>query len=355
MIEGINVYWYSAPYSNKFSYFRRILAFFSYAFAARKKACKVGGDIVFATSTPLTIAIPGVYASKHLKIPLIFEVRDLWPELPVALGAIKNPIVIRLAKYLERYAYRNSQHIVALSPGMAEGVIKTGYSAAKVSVIPNNCAVEIFRSPTINMPDVFVRHPFLKDKKVVLYAGTLGALNGVSYLAEVAHRMRDLDSSIVFVIIGDGAELNLVKRRAAELDVLEKNLWLLPRVSKNEMPAYFSAATIGCSLFINLPEMRHNSANKFFDTLAAGKPVAINYLGWQAEKILDSGAGIVLSPTDFLEAAADLKSFINDSSRMSQALTAAKALSSNEYNTDVLFAQLSELFESLVADTPRFK
>ncbi|TNZ30784.1 glycosyltransferase WbuB, partial [Vibrio parahaemolyticus] len=74
-------------------------------------------------STPLTIAIPGILYSKIKRVPMVFEVRDLWPELPIAIGALKNPVVIKLALFLERLAYKNSKRLVGLSPGMCEGII----------------------------------------------------------------------------------------------------------------------------------------------------------------------------------------------------------------------------------------
>src|SRR5690625_4937567 len=106
--EGIKVHWLPVPYSNHMSYQERIKAFFRFAFQAGNKAKALQGDIVFATSTPLTIAIPAISASKKHRIPMVFEVRDLWPELPVAIGAIRNPALIWMAKKLELWAYKHS-------------------------------------------------------------------------------------------------------------------------------------------------------------------------------------------------------------------------------------------------------
>jgi len=102
---GIQVHWYPVPYSNHMSFAQRIKAFFSFALAARKKAVELDGDIIFATSTPLTIALPAVSASRKKKIPMVFEVRDLWPEMPIAVGALKNPLMRFAAHKLEHWAY----------------------------------------------------------------------------------------------------------------------------------------------------------------------------------------------------------------------------------------------------------
>src|SRR5690606_28538222 len=105
---------------------------------------------------------------------------------------------------------------------------------------------------------------------------------------------KQLDPEIRFLAIGHGAEVALVRQKARELGVLEKNFFMESPVSKAEMPALFSAATLSTSLFIPLEPMWHNSANKFFDTLAASRPIAINYGGWQADLIRETGAGVVL-------------------------------------------------------------
>jgi len=143
--EGIHVHWLQNIYSNKMGYVERIKSFLRFAVLAANKTASIPVDVVFATSTPLTIAISGVYASKKHRVPMVFEVRDLWPEVPIAIGAIKNPIIKKLARRLESFAYKNSHRIIALSPGMKEGIARTGFPSNKISVIPNSCDFDIFK------------------------------------------------------------------------------------------------------------------------------------------------------------------------------------------------------------------
>ena len=126
--DGIKVHWYAVRYSNNMNFIRRIWAFLVFAIVSSIRVCKLKCDIIFATSTPLTICIPAIIASKFWSVPMVFEVRDLWPEVPIAIGAIKNPLAILLSKYLERIAYKNSSAIIALSPTMKAGVVSAGYS-----------------------------------------------------------------------------------------------------------------------------------------------------------------------------------------------------------------------------------
>jgi len=342
---GIRVHWLPVPYSNAMSYAERVRAFSHFAFAAGPKASKIGGDVVFATSTPLTIAIPGVYASKRLRVPMVFEVRDLWPELPIAVGAIRNPILKRAAHRLESFAYRNSSQIVALSPGMRDGVVSTGYPEDRVHVIPNSSDVDRFRGPGVDGNRFLNQHPYLQGRRIVLYAGTFGKINGVDYVVRLAVAMRRLDENVAFVLVGRGQQKSIVTAAAESLGVLDKNVFILPAVPKHEMPDVFAAADVATSLFIDLPAMWHNSANKFFDALAAGKPIMINYEGWQAEIIREHGVGVVAPPGEPQEAARLVAEFLNDSERLKVAKQNAAQLADEEFDRDLQASRLLRVLE----------
>ncbi|MBN2282915.1 MAG: glycosyltransferase family 4 protein [Deltaproteobacteria bacterium] len=344
-IDGIHVYWLHVPYSNKMRFTARIMAFMKFALLSALKAVKVGGDIIFATSTPLTIALPAVYAARRLKKPMVFEVRDLWPEIPIAVGAIKNIFLKKATRWFECFAYKNSEAIVALSPGMAAGIIKTGYPENKVYVVPNSCDIEMFQISESER-DAFLRlHPDLRDGPLVLYAGTLGLINGVGYLVEIATAMIRIDASVRFLIVGEGKEQKKIREKAFSAGVLGKNLWMLPSVSKSEMPHLLSAATITSSFVINLKELWNNSANKFFDALAAGRPIMINYGGWQADLIRETGAGLVVPPNDALRSAEILHDFLSEPGRVTRAGQAAFKLAKSRFARDDLAEELLAVLE----------
>lgn len=345
-IEGIDLKVIKVPYSNKLPFSKRMRAFLKFAVIASYVVTKIRHvDVVFATSTPLTITIPAIVAKFWHRRPMVFEVRDLWPELPIAVGALKNPLLIYLAKKLEKTAYKNAKRIVALSPGMKEGVVKTGYPEERVVVIPNSCDVQLFNVPESFGKKFLMEHPYLQGGPLVTYAGTLGKINGVSYLVEIAERMLKIDPNVRFLIVGDGQERELVRKKAVESGVLEKNLWMLPPFPKKEMPYILSATTVATSLFINLREMWNNSANKFFDALAAGRPVMINYGGWQAELLKQTGAGIVVPPDDPEQAAELLYKFLCDREKLEKAKKAALKLAMNEFDRDKLAEKLRRILE----------
>lgn len=335
-VDGVNVHNTHIPYSNEMSYANRIRAFIRFAWQSGRRAQKIGGDLVFATSTPLTIALPATYAASRLRIPMVFEVRDLWPELPIAVGALRNPLLIGMARRLERFAYRRSEQIIALSPGMAEGVASTGYPPERIVVAPNASDIERFDVDESQGNEFLAQHPELTGGPLVVYTGTLGKLNGVTYLAEIAGAMREINPAVKFLVVGGGFEKKLLRETADREGVLNQTFFILDQLPKNEMPKVLSAATVATSLFIDLPEMWNNSANKFFDALAARRPVMINYSGWQAELLRQSEAGIVVPPRDAKVAARTLNELLVDEGRLTAASRNAAALAKRDFDRDQL-------------------
>lgn len=346
---GIEVHWLYVPYSNKMSYSNRIKAFLKFAFSASLRASSIPADVVFATSTPLTIAIPGVFATKRLNIPLVFELRDLWPEIPIAVGALKGPM-IPAAKLLERFAYKHSEQIVTLSPDMKKGVAETGYPSHKIHVIPNSADIDLFSVPASKGETFRRQHDWLGNNPLVIYAGTFGKINGVSYLAKLAYRTKELNPKIKFLTIGDGAEKERVKNTAILLGVWQKNFFMMDSLPKKQMPIIFSAATIAVSLVIDLTELWANSANKFFDALASGTPIAINYLGWQAEIIKKHKVGLILSPSDISKAAHDLVLYCHNPQQLLLAANNAQQIALEKYNRDLLTKKLESVLMKAIGE-----
>jgi glycosyltransferase involved in cell wall biosynthesis len=267
--SGMRVHWLPVRYSNHMGHLARIVAFFKFAISAARRARAVQADVVFASSTPLTIAIPAVYAARRGGIPMVFEVRDLWPELPIAMGALKNPVSRYAAKALERFAYSNSAAVIALSPGMAEGIAVSGYPEEKIVIVPNASDLELFQRDASQGRAFRARMGITDDKIVVGYLGTLGRINGVSYLVQIAAALKG-DSRFVFLTVGDGQEREQVAALARSKDVLDRNFLMLSKVAKTQVPVLLSAVDVATSLIVPVPQLEANSANKFFDALAAG-------------------------------------------------------------------------------------
>lgn len=345
-VDGIHVHWLPVPYSNYMNYSQRIKAFFRFAMLSGSRAAAIGGDVVFATSTPLTIAIPGVRAAKKLKVPMVFEVRDLWPELPIAMGALKSPFTIYLARKLEDFAYRNSSRIIALSPDMKDGVAKAGYPRDKITEIPNSSDIALFCPENRVVEEGFFASLLKKPcKKVVLYPGTLGHINDVGYLVDLACQVENSGGGIDFVIIGDGVEKEKIKQRAKELGVWGVNFHMFGSMPKKKLVSAFAEADIIASLFLPLKEMEANSANKFFDALASATPVMINYGGWQKAIIEEQDCGLALN-RDLESSSKSLVAFLSDPEALSSASKAAYGLAAERFSRD----RLAEQFEQVLVD-----
>lgn len=346
--SAINVHWLPVPYSNKMGFNQRVAAFNKFAIGAALKAMQLQGDVIFATSTPLTIAIPAIIVSKIKRIPMVFEVRDLWPELPIAIGALNNPLLKLGARILEKLAYFNAKHVVALSPEMLEGVVKTGYPKSRVSMIPNSSDIELFKPNQQKANEFRQKFDWLQNRPLVIYCGTMGEINGVDYLAHLAKEMLQINPKVRFLILGHGKMESFVKSEAERLGVLNNNFFMMQRLPKQDVPSVFSAATISTSTFIDLPEMWANSANKFFDSLASGSPVMINYQGWQANLLRTTNAGFVVDVKSPKSAAVELNKKINNPAWLQSASKEALNLAQSKFSRDKLAKQLEQVLQSCV-------
>jgi glycosyltransferase involved in cell wall biosynthesis len=293
-VSGIKLHWLPLNYSNHMNFLQRLKAFFEFAWKAYFKAIKIKGDIVFASSTPLTIALPAILISKKKKIPMVFEVRDLWPDVPIAMKILKNPFIIFLAKKLESWTYKNSKAIIALSPEMKKGIVSKNINPNKIAVIPNSSDIEKFKFKKRLALSFRNKRPWLKNRPLFLYAGTFGKVNNLSYVIKLSKALIKQNPEIRILLIGDGKEKNELILDAKKKGVYRKNLFFEKPLQKKDMPACLSAANISANLIIDIKENWANSANKFFDTLAAGKPVFLNHGGWMQDLVLNYNCGLCM-------------------------------------------------------------
>lgn len=346
--SGIHVHWLPVPYSHSMGFYARLVAFFRFALFAASKAREIGGDVVFATSTPLTIALPAIWAAKGLRIPMVFEVRDLWPEVPIMLGILKNPVLVRAARWLEQFAYRNSARIVTLSPRMKERVHAAGYELERILVIPNGCDVDFFGVPPSEGERFRKSLPWLGDRRLVVYTGTMGQVNDVEYLARLACAVLPLDPRICFLVVGEGKMKESVCQIAREGGAYGKNFFVIPPVPKKEVPAVLAAADLAVSTCIDIEvHWQSSSQNKFFDALAAGVPVALNYRGWLGDLLIEKSAGLVLDRHRIDSAAELLVRSLGDEEWKKRARQAAKGLATERFNRDLLARQLEQILISV--------
>jgi len=144
-VDGIDVIELCLPYSNYDSFPKRAWIFFLYAWRSAKLALRLDYDLLFATSTPLTAGIPGIVMKLFRKKSFVFEVRDLWPELPREMGVITNPLILKAMDILEWLSYHSADACIGLSPGIVRGIIRRNIPASRAIMIPNGCDLELFK------------------------------------------------------------------------------------------------------------------------------------------------------------------------------------------------------------------
>jgi len=351
-IEGINVVVVGTKYSNKQSYLRRITSFLSFCLLSIYAGLRTKGvDVIYASSTPLTVGIPAMVIKWAKHIPFVFEVRDQWPEIPIELGIITNRILIKILLWLEKTIYRNCSSIIALSPGQADGIRAVltpdsrnrGLTEEKpITVIPNSCDIDMFR-PDIDGSTIRQRMGW-EDKLVLLHTGAMGKVNGLDFVINAAERLKD-HSNIMFVLIGDGNQKAFLESRVKKLGLT--NVEILSSVPKRELSDLYAAAGIGLVIIGNFPIIEHNSANKYFDSLSAGKPVLLNYSGWQRKILEDNEAGFgcdLCNLDQFVEKVLHLNSHRQQIEQMGQN---ARRVAVEKFNRDQLAKQTLELISSV--------
>ncbi len=289
-INGFDVHNLPVYYENHLNFWSRIHAFFLFVWKTNRLLKKLPkADLNYVITTPLTTGFIALKALKGYKTPYIFEVGDLWPEAPIQLGVIQNSYVIKWLRNFESKIYRHAQSMVALSPDIKDYIQKI-VPDKKITVITNFADLDFFgeRKGTINSPLA----SDLKDKFVITYMGTVGMANHLEYLIDLAKNTIDLP--LAFVIMGAGARYEAIQRLA--IDNALPNIHLLPHQDKNGVREVLALTDAVYISFKKVPVLSTGSPNKFFDGLAAGKLIIINFEGWIKKLIDENHCGFYYDP-----------------------------------------------------------
>lgn len=344
-VDGINVIELELAYGNRDSLPRRAATFMRFALRSARIALRRGHDVIFATSTPLTAGIPGI-VSRVLRpgVPFVFEVRDLWPELPRAMGVVRNPVVLAMLGVLEWASYRSARACIGLSPGMVEGIRRVAGPKKPVHMIPNGCDLDLFVPRTESLPS--------GRRFTALFCGAHGRANGLDAALDAAAILRDRGvTDIELRFVGDGAlKPGLVAR--AEREGLTACAFLDP-LPKRELVRMTAEADVGLMLLANVPAFAYGtSPNKFFDYIAAGLPVLVNYPGWMADMVLEHGCGLAVPPED-AEAFADALIALRDAPDRDAMGRRARALAESEFDRRALAQRFVAVLEETATRASR--
>lgn len=344
-VDGIHVVEFELPCSNKDGLLKRAWTFLKYSLQSSRIAVFEKSDLIFATSTPLTAAIPGIAGRWLRGKRFVFEVRDLWPELPKAMGIIKNPIILAAMGFLERRAYHSAARCIGLAPGIAEG-IQRHIPAERVSTIPNGCDLDL---RTIALREAWRPESIGATDFLAVFTGTHGPANGLGVVLDAARILKERKrDDIKLLLVGDGKDKDSLVQRASEerLD----NVVFHGRVDKEKIAGLLGAADVGLQILANIPAFYFGtSPNKFFDYLAVGLPVLTNYPGWVATLVDEHGCGKAVAPEDSSAFADALEYLADNRDERARMGIAARSLAEDQFSRDQLAEQFVKVLEDVGA------
>jgi len=341
-IEGINVHYLPVPYDNGMGFVQRVLAYIKFIQKSKKEIKKIqNADLVYATSTPLTVGIIALWAKRKFNLPYYFEVRDLWPTAPIQVGVVKGAFFKKWLYSLEAKIYKGAEKIIALSPGMRDW-IKEVVPEKPVYMIPN-MADCVFFSKEIKDPKLVdfyrINHPF-----VITYIGAIGASNHLEYFLDIAQEAVNQKLNINFKIVGAGSKASQIKM----LSYLKKleNVEFFPHLNKEGVKDILNVSDATYVCFANLPVLGTNSPNKLFDSLASGKLTIVNTDGWTKDLVDDNQCGFYANPLRPEEFIDKIKPFIEQRELLESYKNNARATAEKYYSRTLQLEKLIQILNN---------
>jgi glycosyltransferase involved in cell wall biosynthesis len=328
------------------SFIHRVFAFFSFMITSFFLGLRVRNvDLVWGTSPPIFQGWTAWMLARLKGAPFLFEVRDLWPEFAIAVGVLKNPTLIKMSLWLEKFLYRHADKVVVNSPGFLDHVTIRG--ARTVELIPNGADPEMF-TPT-DMGVSFRRAHHLEESFVVMYAGAHGLSNDLGVVLAAADILR-AKPEVKIIFLGDGKEkTSLVKQ--AELMGLSNVVFLLP-VPKSEMPDSLAGANACIAILKPLDAYKTTYPNKVFDYMAAARPVVLAIDGVIREVVESAGCGIFVPPGDSSKLAEAIAFLADDVVRSHEMGLAGRRYLEQKFSRAVIAGKLLVLMEYMVTGNP---
>lgn len=275
---------------------QRILSYLSFMMSAIWFSRKARhADVVVATSPQFFTAVAGYVVSRIKRVPFVLEIRDLWPESIVAVGAMSRNTLIKLFERVERFLYRNADHVVVVTNAFATHVIANGAKPESVTVLMNGADLERAEEPLDDtvLGQIRDEHGF-DGKFVAAYAGTIGMAHRADVVLEAAQRCPDPD--ILWTVIGTGAERADLEDRAAVLGL--DNFRLIDKQTKDRIRYFHECTDVAIVHLRDTPLFRTVIPSKLFEAMAAGIPIVHGVRGESAGIVEASGAGLVIEPED---------------------------------------------------------
>lgn len=305
----------SESYNNGF--IGRLWGYFSFMFSSLWAGLfKVGSgyDVVIVTSPPLFVGISGYLISLFKRIPMVFEIRDLWPESAIDTGVLTNKWIIKLAYAVERFIYSKSTLINVLTPAFYKTLMnKKGIAADKLIMIPNAADFSLSEEILTNFDrDEFRKTNDLENKFVITYVGAHGVANHLDQILDAGKELED--TNVLFLLIGQGMEKARLIEKAKSMDV--KNVRFLNPVPKKEVFKYIIASEMGASVLKNVDTFKTVYSNKTFDYFSCKTPILMAIDGVSRELVEDAKAGTFVEPENTKEYNRIIREYLANTQRL---------------------------------------
>lgn len=314
-IEGIEVFYLPIPYDNAFGFYKRIRSFLSFILQSAKIGSSLSGiEKCYAMSTPLTVGLAAILLKWRKGIPYIFEVGDLWPDAPIQLGFVKNPILKFILYRLESFIYNQSVGIVALSVQM-KAIIEKKAPSKDVHLLPNMADTDFFKPSA--------KHTALEEKFgvqnrfVVSYIGSIGFANGLEFFLDCARIAEKASIPISFLLCGEGALLPHLKKTVEKLQI--SNVVFVPFTNRQGVQEVMNVTDASFTCYRQHAILETGSPNKYFDGLAAGKLILANVGGWIKNDLEQHRCGVAVDSSRPDELVKKLSPYFQNTELLKQA------------------------------------
>jgi glycosyltransferase involved in cell wall biosynthesis len=296
----------------------RLWAYFSFVFSgtwAGLFLVKGKFDALVVTSPPLFLGISAYILSKVKRIPLIFEVRDLWPESAIDTGVISNKALIKFSYKFESFIYKNSKLINVLTPAFRDTLIKKGIPKEKIIYIPNAADFSLAEKLTENFnPETFRKEEGIDDKFVITYIGAHGLANHLIQLIDAAEKL--IDTNVLIQLIGGGPTKDMLIEEVKKRNL--NNVRFIGFVDKEKAFKYILASDMGTSVLKKVDAFKTIYSNKTFDYMSCKKPILLAIDGVSRKLIEDAQCGIFAEPENVDDIAEKIRSYLRGEHNMIQ-------------------------------------
>lgn len=344
-IDGIDVIRVGTYLAANEGFLLRTLNFVSYMGAASIASIFAPkSDVVISTSPQFFCGLAGFIASRLKGVPWVLEVRDLWPDSIVAVGAMREGRLIRLLSRMEAWAYRKADRIVSVTESFKEHIEARAGAGHKVAVVKNGVDLDSFATPR---PDPELRRKLgLEGKFVAAYVGTHGMAHGLEVVLEAAALLRD-EPDIAFLLVGEGAEAQRLRAMREEAGLA--NVVMLGQQPRELMPALWALTDAALVLLRRSEVFKTVIPSKLLEAMGTGRPVVLGVEG-EAKAILEgTGCGIAIEPENAAQLADAVRRLARDPDLARELGANGRICIERDYDRRVLADRLASVLASVVA------